>query len=97
MQVLKPAVYTATIKQFEDWIESVTRAEPLIIGEDSPRRIELNDLALKFAEKFASLGATLPVSIRRSLADAVRSMNCYYSNLIEGHDVGTRKAQDQVG
>ena len=70
----------------EDRRESVTLAEPLIVGEDSPRRIELNDLALELAEKSASLRATLPASMRRSLADAVRSMNCYYSNLIEGHD-----------
>ena len=29
---------------------------------------------------------SLPASLLVSLADLVRSMNCYYSNLIEGHD-----------
>jgi len=28
----------------------------------------------------------LPASIAEALADLVRAMNCYYSNLIEGHD-----------
>ncbi len=28
----------------------------------------------------------LPLSIVSSLANVVRAMNCYYSNLIEGHD-----------
>jgi Fic family protein len=28
----------------------------------------------------------LPEGVRSALADLVRSMNCYYSNLIEGHD-----------
>src|SRR5580700_9833592 len=29
---------------------------------------------------------SLPPSILTSLASLIRSMNCYYSNLIEGHD-----------
>ena len=33
-----------------------------------------------------SLRPSLPPTLLASLADLVRSMNCYYSNLIEGHD-----------
>jgi hypothetical protein len=33
-----------------------------------------------------SLRPSLPPTVLASLADLVRSMNCYYSNLIEGHD-----------
>ncbi|TAK54925.1 MAG: Fic family protein, partial [Gammaproteobacteria bacterium] len=34
----------------------------------------------------AGFRRSLPQSVLASLADLVRSMNCYYSNLIEGHD-----------
>jgi hypothetical protein len=46
----------------------------------------LNDLALELAQKSAAFRHSLPPSIVASLADLVRAMNCYYSNLIEGHD-----------
>ncbi|WP_237173357.1 Fic family protein [Paracandidimonas lactea] len=60
--------------------------EPLMIAQGSPRRIPLNELALSLAEKSAALRSALPPSIASSLSDLVRSMNCYYSNLIEGHN-----------
>src|SRR3954463_2329509 len=34
----------------------------------------------------AGFRRSLPPSLLTSLADLVRAMNCYYSNLIEGHD-----------
>ena len=46
----------------------------------------LNDLALELATNAARFRGSLPKHIERSLADLVRSMDCYYSNLIEGHD-----------
>jgi len=46
----------------------------------------LSDLALELAEKSAAFRSSLPESIAAALADLVRSMNCYYSNLIEGHN-----------
>jgi Fic family protein len=52
--------------------------EPLVLGEGSRHRRELTDLALDLAQRSAGF--------RRSLAKLVRSTNCYYSNLIEGHD-----------
>ena len=49
-------------------------------------RASLTDLALELAQKSAGFRRSLPESLLCSLADLVRSMNCYYSNLIEGHD-----------
>src|SRR5689334_19005596 len=50
----------------------------------------LEDLAVELTEKAHRLaGHVHPVS-QRSVADLVRSMNCYYSNLIEGHDTHPR-------
>ncbi|MFG6572201.1 Fic family protein [Sulfitobacter sp. 1A13353] len=60
--------------------------EPLIPEEASKHRPLLNDLALELATCSAELSASLPPAIRAPLSDLVRSMNCYYSNLIEGHD-----------
>ncbi|PYU18440.1 MAG: cell filamentation protein Fic [Acidobacteria bacterium] len=60
--------------------------EPLLIGEDSHHRKRLIDLAVELAQLSAGFRRSLPESLVASLADLVRAMNCYYSNLIEGHD-----------
>jgi Fic family protein len=66
--------------------ESVTQMEPLLISESAPLRGALTDLAIDLAGKAAGLRSSFAPGIRGALADLVRSMNCYYSNLIEGHD-----------
>ncbi|WP_245288316.1 Fic family protein [Bradyrhizobium sp. Ec3.3] len=66
--------------------EVVFSMEPLLIGEDSRHRSELTDLAVDLAGKSAGFKRSLPQSLLGALADLVRAMNCYYSNLIEGHD-----------
>ena len=66
--------------------ESIALMEPLLIGETSRHRGKLTDLALELAQKAAGFRRSLPESLLASLADLVRAMNCYYSNLIEGHD-----------
>lgn len=66
--------------------ETIGLFEPLLVSEGSPDRPGLNDLALELAEKSAAFRASLPASMAEALADLVRAMNCYYSNLIEGHD-----------
>jgi len=38
------------------------------------------------AQRSAGFRRSLPASLLASLATLVRAMNCYYSNLIEGHD-----------
>ena len=76
----------ADIKPVSDRSESIGLMEPLLIGESSKHRGALNDLALELAQKSAGFRRSLPESLLTSLADLVRAMNCYYSNLIEGHD-----------
>jgi len=66
--------------------EQVSLMEPLLIGEGSRHRGGLTDLVLDLVQKSAGFRRSLPDSLLASLADLVRSMNCYYSNLIEGHD-----------
>lgn len=66
--------------------ESIGLFEPLMVSEGAPSRAGLGDLALELAEKSAAFRSSLPESTAAALADLVRSMNCYYSNLIEGHN-----------
>jgi len=66
--------------------ETLDLMEPLTIREGSSQRGALLDLALELGQKSAGFRRSLPESLLSSLADLVRSMNCYYSNLIEGHD-----------
>jgi Fic family protein len=73
-------------KAAKDQEDSVGLMEPLVIGEDSRHRAGLTDLALELAQKSAGFKRSLAESLLSSLATLVRSMNCYYSNLIEGHD-----------
>lgn len=76
----------ADMKAAVDRGETVSEMEPLLLREDSRHRAGLTDLALELAQKSAGFRRSLPESLVSSLADLVRSMNCYYSNLIEGHD-----------
>jgi Fic family protein len=74
------------IDAVEDRGEIVFLMEPLLLGEESLHRASLTDLAFDLAQKSAGFRRSLPESLLTSLAELVRSMNCYYSNLIEGHD-----------
>jgi len=60
--------------------------EPLLISESSKHRAALTDLTVELAAKSAGFRRSLPYGVLSALADLVRAMNCYYSNLIEGHD-----------
>src|ERR1022692_4117478 len=73
-------------KKAEDRGEFVSLMEPLLIGEGSRHRPVLTDLAFDLTQKSAGFRRSLPGSLLTSLADLVRAMNSYYSNLIEGHD-----------
>jgi Fic family protein len=74
------------IRAAQDRGELVSLMEPLLIGEDSRHRGALTNLVLELGQKSSGFRRSLPESLLVSLADLVRSMNCYYSNLIEGHD-----------
>src|ERR1700730_5832809 len=60
---------------------SPTAMEPLFPEETK----NLSDLATDLVAKSNALAGRLHPLIQQGLADLVRSMNCYYSNLIEGH------------
>ncbi len=70
----------------EDGGEPIGLMEPMLIGEDAPKRAALVDLAIDLVQKSTAFRHSLPAPIMGALADLVRAMNCYYSNLIEGHD-----------
>ncbi len=72
--------------EVEDRQESVTEMEPLLIPEGGKLRGELADLALELTAQSTGLRRSLPDGVVKALSELVRSMNCYYSNLIEGHD-----------
>ena len=60
--------------------------EPLLIAEGSRHRTGLTDFAVELAARSAGFTRSLPPGVRRALGTLVRATNCYYSNLIEGHD-----------
>jgi hypothetical protein len=66
--------------------ESPASMELLLLREGAKRRGEMLDRTVELAQKAASLRRALPESLLSSLATLVRAMNCYYSNLIEGHN-----------
>jgi Fic family protein len=50
----------------------------------------LENLAFDLAREASELSGQLHPVVRLAVADLVRSMNCYYSNLIEGHNTHPR-------
>jgi len=68
-------------------IETPTLMEPMLPEEGNKR---LEDLATVLVGKASSLASSLRPEVRASVGDLVRSMNCYYSNLIEGHNTHPR-------
>lgn len=72
--------------ELDDRGEIISLMEPLLISQGSRHRGALSDLAFDLTQKSAGFRRSLPPSLMASLADLVRAMNCYYSNLIEGHD-----------
>jgi Fic family protein len=68
--------------------ENIGLMEPLLPPEGTGC---LNDLAVDLVSKASGFAGTLNPAVRRSAGNLVRSMNCYYSNLIEGHDTTPRE------
>ncbi len=66
--------------------ESLGLMEPMRLSADAPMRPALTERAFELMQKSTRFRSSLPDSMVGSLADLVRAMNCYYSNLIEGHD-----------
>ena len=63
--------------------ETVALMEPMLPAHGQR---ELEDMAMELAKKGSALAGTLHPLVRQSIGNLVRSMNCYYSNLIEGHE-----------
>jgi Fic family protein len=59
--------------------------EPLQVSEGRRNERALDDLALEVATSSTAFRSRLPPAILPAMADLVRAMNCYYSNLIEDH------------
>jgi len=74
------------ISEIPDKGELVSLMEPMLISGSSRQRGALADLAVDLAAHSAGFRRSLPQGVLTALADLVRAMNCYYSNLIEGHD-----------
>jgi Fic family protein len=73
-----------------DVIETPSRLEPCLLDEAPPA---LLDLVADLSAASSALGARLHPRSAAGLADAVRIMNCYYSNLIEGHNTTPREIE----
>ncbi len=65
-------------------LETPARVEPCFFEDDIPRI--LADLVSEIQHEASLLGRDLHLDAAAELAELVRVMNCYYSNLIEGHD-----------
>jgi Fic family protein len=67
--------------------ESISFMEPMLpeIGH-----ADLGDLCIDLVGKASAFAGKLNPVVRQSVGHLVRSMNCYYSNLIEGHNTHPR-------
>ena len=61
----------------------VSQMEPML---PSAQGSELSDLSVEVVRQSAALSTALHPVTRRAVAELVRAMNSYYSNLIEGHN-----------
>jgi len=71
----------------EEVLETPSRMEPCLLDEVGG---PLPDLVADLTFASARLGARLHPDSAAGLADLVRVVNCYYSNLIEGHNTTPR-------
>lgn len=64
---------------------STCAIEPLL-----PDVRPLEPAILSLMSEVGALGAFLPAPVREAVADLLRTVNTYHSNLIEGHDTRPR-------
>ncbi len=74
-------------------LESPSRMEPAF---PEPVTGELLDLVAEVSAAAGALNARLHPTSAAGLADAVRMMNCYFSNLIEGHNTTPREIEAAI-
>src|SRR3954471_8199114 len=80
-------VSAMSVDRPDDGVESVQRIEPARV-ENPPEPVA--DLVADLSAASARLGRSLHTRTAANLADLVRIMNTYYSNLIEGHNTRPR-------
>ena len=80
------AIKPAIMNTVQDRGETICLMEPMRVGEGSRLRTVLTDLAIELAGRAAGFRHGLPGGVLTALTGLVRTVNCYYSNLIEGHD-----------
>ncbi|MEQ1715510.1 MAG: hypothetical protein ABL907_05930 [Hyphomicrobium sp.] len=68
-------------------LETPFRIEPARLEQPSAK---IADVVAEIAAASATLDRALHPKTAANLAELVRMMNCYYSNLIEGHDTRPR-------
>jgi len=73
--------------------ETPYRIEPCLLDNPSATVV---DLVANLSAAAQRLTQGLPTNTARSLAALVRVMNCYYSNLIEGHNTTPREIEDAL-
>ena len=71
-------------------VENVSRIDPCRLERLSE---EVADRTAELAARASLLGARLHPKTAESLTELVRVMNCYYSNLIEGHNTRPREIE----
>jgi Fic family protein len=57
--------------------------EPMLPERDY---VEIDNLVFELVQKSSALASQISPIVQDSVGDLVRSLNCYYSNLIEGHN-----------
>jgi Fic family protein len=70
--------------------ETPARIKPCLLDTSSS---EIVDLVASLSGAAHTLGSRLHPRSAESLAELVRVMNCYYSNLIEGHNTTPREIE----
>src|SRR6185436_9526112 len=83
---INPAFMMAAEPLPRDDREPVAIMEPVLPSADGANRRRLEDFAVDLTAKAHGLAAQLHPDVRAEIGALVRSMNCYYSNLIEGHN-----------
>lgn len=66
--------------------QSISAMEPMMPAEGEAGMAILPDIAIDLFAKSEKLKARFNINVQAAIGDMVRSINCYYSNFIEGHD-----------
>ena len=75
-----------TAPKIQDDDEPVTLMMPAFLSDEAKAKAKLFDLSVELVARSSGLKRSLPEGTLTALAELVRVMNCYYSNLIEGHN-----------